>query len=111
MHGQDRKKYQHRVVMADMCREFCFYPLDPRSGIPSGMTVEHQDHRRTHNCRANLILLDIHIHNHLSWCSWLNRDRLGLSPSDVILTDDDFVAAEAGVGRRYTREELEEVPW
>ena len=63
-----RGKYEHRVVMAERCKEFCFYPLEA-DGLPAGFTVEHLDHKRTHNCGENLMLLQEIIHNHLSAAS------------------------------------------
>jgi hypothetical protein len=65
---EHRGKYEHRVVVAKMCAEQCFYPLEA-DGLPAGFTVEHQDHNRTHNCPENLILLQEIIHNHLSAAS------------------------------------------
>jgi hypothetical protein len=59
---------EHRAVLARLCRERCFYPLE-KDGLPKGFTVEHQDHDRVHNCYQNLILLSKVIHDHLSWCS------------------------------------------
>ena len=38
--------------------------------IPEGMTVEHVDHHKPHNCIGNLMLLDVRIHNALSKASW-----------------------------------------
>src|SRR5690348_3714508 len=63
--GPHRMKYVHRVVMAEMCAQLSYYPLNPSTGLPDGFTVEHCDHIRTHNCPANLLLLDIRIHNAL----------------------------------------------
>jgi hypothetical protein len=76
------------------------------------MTVDHLDHKKAHNCPSNLVLLDIEIHNYISWRSWLNAEKLGPPPSkNFILTDDDFDPKEAGIGRRYTEEEIQEVPF
>jgi hypothetical protein len=69
-----RGKYEHRVVMAEMCVEFCFYELQS-DGLPAGFTVEHQDHVRTHNCRENLVLLQEIIHNYLSSHTKVARNR------------------------------------
>jgi hypothetical protein len=55
--------------MASACREFCFYPL-ASDGLPVGFTVEHIDHRRTHNCLSNMLLLATDLHN---WCSRATR--------------------------------------
>lgn len=75
--GPHRNRYVHRQVLADLCAVWCYYPLNARTGLPDGMSVEHLDHRRTHNCISNLILLDLRIHNALSWRSWLNMPVLG----------------------------------
>jgi hypothetical protein len=64
-----RNRYVHRVQMAVLCREFCYYELMP-DGLPFGLTVEHLDHNRSHNCVDNLILLDTRIHSHISWDSF-----------------------------------------
>lgn len=70
-----RGKYEHRVVMSERCREFCYYPLAD-DGLPVGFTVEHIDHNRTHNCGENLMLLQDIIHNHLSaWSRWYSPFR------------------------------------
>ncbi len=71
--GAHRDKLEHRVVMADACKEFCVYPLN-KDGLPDGFHVEHLDHNRRHNCLSNLILLDPKIHNHISWESWRNNE-------------------------------------
>lgn len=105
--GPTRGKYVHRIVMAEMCKEFCFYPLLD-DGIPSGMTVEHLDHKKVHNCGGNLLLLDITIHNHISWASWLNRDKMGPPPSKSYLPGPDD---QDETTIRYTQEERSEVPW
>lgn len=64
-----RHKYVHRVLMSEMCREFCFYELGD-DGLPYGFTVEHIDHNRQHNCTGNLLLLEKVIHDAISWHSW-----------------------------------------
>jgi hypothetical protein len=61
--GPLRNRLVHRAVMAEMCREFCYYPLNG-NGLPAGMEVHHQDFDRRHNCRANLVLLDPALHFH-----------------------------------------------
>lgn len=55
---------EHRKVMLEACREFCYYHTN--GDLPGGLTVEHLDHRRTHNCIENLMLLDKRIHDHIS---------------------------------------------
>lgn len=67
--GPNRGKYEHRVVMAELCGEWCWYPLNLSTGLPEGFTVDHLDHDRQHNCHQNLVLLQKEIHDHLSWCS------------------------------------------
>jgi hypothetical protein len=65
---KNRDKFAHRVVVEEMlqnplCAEYVF---PERGKIPEGMTVEHVDHRRAHNCRGNLMLLDKRIHDAIS---------------------------------------------
>jgi hypothetical protein len=68
--GPYRNWLVHRKVMLDMCLEQCYYVLPiGKNGLPTlpdGMTVEHIDHRRQHNCRQNLMLLDKRIHDAIS---------------------------------------------
>jgi len=114
--GPNRDRYVHRVVMSRLCTEFCYYPLDQTTplgrptGLPWGFTVEHLDHNRTHNCPGNLLLLQTEIHNHLSWCSWLNKPLIGDVPGQEtpLLGPDDIPANRRGI---YTEEELGEVPF
>jgi hypothetical protein len=56
-------KLEHRVVMAAMCREHCYYPLNG-DGIPPGFDVHHLDFRKTHNCPSNLLLIEHTLHYH-----------------------------------------------
>jgi hypothetical protein len=56
-------KLVHRVVMAAMCREFCYYPLGP-DGIPPGFDVHHMDFNKLHWCHCNLLLIDHVLHYH-----------------------------------------------
>ncbi|MDE2097834.1 MAG: HNH endonuclease [Patescibacteria group bacterium] len=58
--GPDRGKYEHRAVVEKIIG----------GPIPAGMTVEHMDHQRAHNCWQNLMLLDKRIHDAISWASW-----------------------------------------
>jgi len=45
-------------------RPLCACYVFPNKGvIPEGLTVEHIDHRRSHNCPENLMLLAERIHN------------------------------------------------
>lgn len=64
-HGAYRNRYEHRRVIEEMLEHpLCASYVFPEPGqIPSGLTVEHIDHRRAHNCRSNLMLLDSRIHN------------------------------------------------
>lgn len=77
--GPNRDRYEHSVVMGEMCKELCFYPID-WLGMPKWpgvkFTVEHMDHNRTHNHRGNLMLLDKRIHDHLSWQSWTEKETI-----------------------------------
>jgi hypothetical protein len=50
--------------MLEACREMCYYPVT--YGLPPGLTVEHLDHDRVHNCMCNLMLLDKRIHDAIS---------------------------------------------
>lgn len=75
--GPNRNKYEHRLVMAEMVREWCYYPVEEGKDLPEGFHVEHVDHNRTHNCGGNLLLLDVRIHDYISWCSWLDRPTRG----------------------------------
>ncbi len=62
--GPHRDKLVHRVVMAGLCRQFCYYPLNG-GGLPEGMEVHHQDFDKTHNCPSNLLLLDPALHSEM----------------------------------------------
>lgn len=70
--GPWRGWLEHRKVMLEACREFCYYPVD--GNLPEGLTVEHLDHVKIHNCRENLMLLDKRIHDAISiafrWRQW-----------------------------------------
>ena len=67
--GPNRGKLHHRQILAELCIQFCYYPLMP-DGLPFGFTVDHLDHNRKHNCHQNLILLQAEIHRAISWDSW-----------------------------------------
>lgn len=54
-------KLVHRVVMAEMCEVFCYYPLGP-DGIPPGFDVHHIDFNKLHYCGCNLLLIDHLLH-------------------------------------------------
>lgn len=71
--GPDRGKYEHRVMMRELCKVWCYYPLDERSGLPVGLDIHHVDYDKLHNCSRNLILLDSRIHVYLS--GWWYRIR------------------------------------
>ena len=109
--SQAPKKYQHRLVMESLCSEFCYYPPSPKSSIPSGFTVEHVDHNKQHNCYHNLLLLDVRIHRHISWASWLSTPQIGEVPGQELPSRglDDYDPTISLM--RYTKEELEEVPF
>ena len=77
--GPLRDKLLHRVIMAQTCREFCFWPIDAESGIPFGMEVHHADFDKLHNCPQNLMLLDpsLHLHMHQKERMIRNREERG----------------------------------
>lgn len=60
--GPDRGKYEHRVVLRELCKVWCYYPVDEGTGLPVGLDVHHVDFDKEHNCVGNLILLDTEIH-------------------------------------------------
>lgn len=60
--GPDRGKYEHRVVMRELCKVWCYYPVAESTGLPVGLDVHHVDFDKEHNCVGNLILLDTAIH-------------------------------------------------
>ena len=62
--GPNRKKYVHRLVVADLCQIHCFYPLNG-DGLPPNMDVHHSDFDKTHNCPSNLILMESAFHDHM----------------------------------------------
>lgn len=66
--GKDRNKYEHRAVIERMLQSpLCAdYVFSVRGVIPPGFVVEHIDHRRTHNCGPNLMLLQKAIHDKLT---------------------------------------------
>lgn len=68
--GPDRFKLEHRVIMREAIRETKFGWWEDKTEIPPGFTVEHVDHRRSHNCFSNLMLLDKIIHDAISFSSW-----------------------------------------
>jgi len=72
--GADRGKYEHRAVMERLIG----------GPIPAGMTVEHIDHRRAHNCWQNLMLLDKRIHDFISWENIRRFQELQAAPPDWV---------------------------
>jgi hypothetical protein len=97
---EHRNKYQHRQVMEELlehplCADYVF----PDKGvIPKGMTVDQMDHRRTHNCHQNLMMLQDVIHNAISrayrkymsehWLEWeemMRQDRERESVPDWVV--------------------------
>lgn len=65
----NRGRYEHRVVIEKLLANPIALPyvFPERGVIPAGMTVEHVDHQRAHNCHGNLMLLDKRIHDKISW--------------------------------------------
>lgn len=61
--GPLRDKLVHRVVMAGMCAEFCYYPLG-KNGIPGGFDVHHIDFDKRNWCHCNLLLIEHRLHYH-----------------------------------------------
>jgi hypothetical protein len=60
--GPLRKKLVHRVVMAAMCAEYCYYPL-AEDGLPAGFDVHHLDFDKLHYCGGNLLLIEASLHS------------------------------------------------
>jgi hypothetical protein len=110
--GSLRGRYVHRVVMAKMVAEMSYYPANAQSGLPPGFTVEHLDHCKTHNCPSNLLLLQIEIHNALSWRSWLNKPQIGdvLGNETLVRGPDDYTPIFPSC-RTYSDDEIAEVPF
>lgn len=79
--GPWRNWLVHRKVMLEACQEFCYYPVD--GNLPPGMTVEHLDHNRQHNCRENLMLLDKRIHDAISIAHAYNMASIQANRWDV----------------------------
>lgn len=75
--GPKRGKYVHRAVMEGVIG----------GPIPEGMTVEHLDHDRQHNCRQNLMLLDKAIHDYISWQSWSRKRALEEGAPDWVMAE------------------------
>lgn len=73
--GPHRHKLEHRVRMAEMCREWCYYPL-AADGIPEGFDVHHFDWDKRHNCRSNLLLIEHRLHYYADMAS--RRDKQGV---------------------------------
>ena len=61
--GPDYGRLAHRMVMAELCRIWCYYPL-AADGIPHGFDVHHTDMNKTHNCPSNLLLIEHTFHYH-----------------------------------------------
>ena len=67
--GPWRGWLQHRQVMLWALQESLYWHNHPQVAdgkIPDGMTVEHLDHKKAHNCIENLMLLDKRIHDYIS---------------------------------------------
>ena len=61
--GPSRDRLVHRVVMAAMCRESCYYPL-AEDGLPPGFDVHHVDFYKRNWCHSNLLLIEHMLHYH-----------------------------------------------
>lgn len=59
--GPLRNKLMHRLAMADLCREWCYYLLK-EDGLPAGFDVHHVDFNRLNYCSCNLLLLQTKLH-------------------------------------------------
>jgi len=73
-YGKNRLKYAHRVVMANVLRyrRICLPHVFPKlesDGLPAGFHVNHFDWDKTHNCAANLQLLQDCIHDAITQSS------------------------------------------
>lgn len=101
-HGANRGKFEHRAIMGALCLVRCFYPLNDRTDLPDGFTVEHVDHDKQHNCPNNLLLLQVEIHNHLSWCSWLNSAKPGFQFNPNSLSKPDTMERELAANADFT---------
>lgn len=105
--GPDHGKLEHRVVMARMCREWCYWPLNG-DGLPEGMEVHHHDFKRDHNCPSNLILMDPALHLHMDRLPRSERDRLadgtfGVQPTPPvgsIVFYEEFHCPDCGLVRK-----------
>jgi hypothetical protein len=104
--GPGRNKLEHRLVMAGMCREFCYWVLGA-DGIPPGMETHHQDFGRAHNCRSNLILLDPVLHFHMDRGPRCRRDHTGSGfgpnptpPDGAVVQYVIFHCPQCGLDRR-----------
>lgn len=104
--GPDRNKLVHRMVMAAMCREWCYYPLG-LDGVPEGMEVHHQDFGHAHNCRPNLVLLDPFLHLHMDRAPRSQRDHTGngfgptpVPPDGAVVRYEVFHCRQCGMDRR-----------
>lgn len=62
-----RNKYEHRFVMETLLKSPIGLMFAGDGQIPENMTVHHVDHRVTHNCPQNLMLLAKPIHDSMSY--------------------------------------------
>lgn len=61
--GPLRGKLVHRVVMARLCAEFCYWPL-AEDGLPPGFDIHHVDFNKRNWCHCNLLLMDKVLHSY-----------------------------------------------
>ena len=65
--GPHRGKYVHRVLVADLCREWCYWGEGGVcGGIPPGWDVHHLDGDPQHNSLGNLCLVPHEFHSILT---------------------------------------------
>jgi hypothetical protein len=75
----------YRMCLESVERSGRLWPYPLKGNLPTiqdgtsegtPFTVEHVDHRRTHNCPANLLLLDKRIHDAISSAHATNLRRV-----------------------------------
>lgn len=85
--GPDYGRLAHRMVMARVCAEFCYYPL-AADGLPSGFDLHHIDFDKTHNCPSNLLLLEHTFHY------YADQDRRAYNCSLARASDAELINFE-----------------